>query len=90
MLRLLLLLCLSAVRALNRTTPCDVFLGAKGEELCGPSILIIGAGKCGTNKVSRHIAHYYADKVRTTVDSEVVFDPCVSSSTQNDLFLGTW
>jgi len=65
----------TVVGAVERTTPCDVYYGEKGEVLCGPSVLIIGAGKCGTNKLWRHILHYYPEKIVPTVQSEVPFDP---------------
>jgi len=75
MLLLRVVVLLLALAAEGKKAPCDVYYGEKGEELCGPSILIVGVGKCGTNKVSRHIGYYYGDKVKTTRESEVRFDP---------------
>ena len=77
----LLLLAVTVVRS-ERTTPCDVFYAEDGSELCGPSILIIGAGKCGTNKVANYVVNVYGEKFVATNRSEVEFDPFLWDPTE--------
>ena len=53
--------------------PCDIYVDDEGLEMCGPAIVIIGAGKCGTNKLASHLRQF--DNIKHTAESEVYFDP---------------
>ena len=51
---------------------CDEFV-VDGRRLCGPSLLVPGMGKCGTNAIRSYTALH--PSIKWSTDSEIDFDP---------------
>ena len=56
-----------------RSKPCDVFTTIDGRRLCGPSLILPGWGKCGTNALARYLSQH--PLVKWPATSEIEFDP---------------
>ena len=53
--------------------PCDVFTTKDGRMLCGPSLLVPGWGKCGTNALAQYTSQH--PRIKWSQKSEILFDP---------------